>query len=155
MDLQLAVICLLTFSINLIGALAYAARIAALPAPKNAVVRPVFPRSAGWPRREPLNRSRNTLVRAVRNVNRPARISPCCRIAFCGKPVPTFPRDALVLLRHKLPLLRSCLLALAQHGHLGSVRAIATASLRWMVVIELGTWRCGRIGGAAGSVTFG
>ena len=43
----------------------------------------------------------------------------------------------------------------AQHGRLGSVRAIATASLRWMVVIELGTWRCGQIGGAARSVTFG
>jgi hypothetical protein len=28
--------------------------------------------------------------------------------------------------------------------------AIATANSRWIVAIELGTWRCGRIGGAAG-----
>src|SRR5215470_3260597 len=43
----------------------------------------------------------------------------------------------------------------AQHGHRGSLRAIATTIARWTVAIELGTWRCGRSGGAAGSVTSG
>ena len=42
-----------------------------------------------------------------------------------------------------------------QHWHRCRVIAIATANKRWMVAIELGTWRCGRIGGAAGSVTAG
>ena len=41
------------------------------------------------------------------------------------------------------------------HGHRGRVRAIATTNRRWSVAIELGTCRCGLIGGAAGSVTFG
>src|SRR6266436_5020777 len=43
----------------------------------------------------------------------------------------------------------------AQHWHLRRVVAIATANRRWIVAIELGTWRCGRIGGAAGSITTG
>jgi hypothetical protein len=43
----------------------------------------------------------------------------------------------------------------AQHGHRGSLRAIATTIARWTVAIELGSWRCGRSGGAAGSVTSG
>src|SRR5215813_3664714 len=42
-----------------------------------------------------------------------------------------------------------------QHWHRGRVGAIATANRRWIVAIEFGTWRCGRIGGAAGSVTAG
>src|SRR6516162_1731391 len=42
-----------------------------------------------------------------------------------------------------------------QHWHRCKVIAIATANKRWMVAIELGTCRCGRIGGAAGSVTAG
>src|ERR1700746_838432 len=42
-----------------------------------------------------------------------------------------------------------------QHWHRCRVIAIATANKRWMVAIELGTWRCGRIGGAAGSGTDG
>ena len=45
---------------------------------------------------------------------------------------------ALILLCHKACRIARVKLR-AQHGHLGSVRAIATASLRWMVAIELGT----------------
>jgi len=61
----------------------------------------------------------------------------------------------LVLLDHKFSRLLGGLGCLQQHWHRCRVAAIATASLRWMVAIELGTWRCGRIGGAAGSVTTG
>jgi len=43
----------------------------------------------------------------------------------------------------------------AQHGHRGRLRAIATTIAQWTVAIALGTWRCGRNGGAAGSVTGG
>jgi len=43
----------------------------------------------------------------------------------------------------------------AQQGHRGSILAIATTIAQWTVAIELGTWRCGRSGGAAGSVTGG
>ena len=42
-----------------------------------------------------------------------------------------------------------------QHWYRCKVIAIATANKQWMVAIELGTCRCGRIGGAAGSVTAG
>src|SRR5271165_1891655 len=42
-----------------------------------------------------------------------------------------------------------------QCGHRTSICAIATASKRRIVAIELGTWRWGLIGGAAGSVTTG
>src|SRR5260221_713339 len=42
-----------------------------------------------------------------------------------------------------------------QHGHRGRVFAIARASARRIVAIELGTCRCGRIGGASGSVITG
>src|ERR1700674_4030093 len=60
----------------------------------------------------------------------------------------------LILLSHKLR--RGFRVKLrAQHGHRGRVRAIATINIRWTVAIELGTWRWGRIGGAAGSVTGG
>jgi hypothetical protein len=60
----------------------------------------------------------------------------------------------LVLLCHKLRRI-FCGGLRAQHGHRGSLRAIATTIARWTVAIELGTWRCGRSGGAAGSVTSG
>src|ERR1700756_4762466 len=61
---------------------------------------------------------------------------------------------ALVLLCHKFC---RCLRddRRMQHWHRCRVIAIATANKRWMVAIELGTWRCGRIGCAAGSVTAG
>ena len=72
----------------------------------------------------------------------------------CGPAKSPFGIARLILLHHKAWRVARVKLR-AQHGHLGSVRAIATASLRWMVAIELGTWRCGRIGGAAGSVTVG
>ena len=42
-----------------------------------------------------------------------------------------------------------------QHWYRCKVIAIATANKQWMVAIELGTCRCGRIEGAAGSVTAG
>jgi hypothetical protein len=60
----------------------------------------------------------------------------------------------LVLLCHKLRRI-FCGGLRAQHGHRGSLRAIATTIAQWTVAIELGTWRCGRNGGAAGSVTSG
>src|SRR6266704_417194 len=60
----------------------------------------------------------------------------------------------LILLRHKFRrALRGRLCA--QCGHRSIVCAIATASRRRIVAIELGTWRSGLIGGAAGSVTTG
>src|SRR3954470_23000786 len=43
----------------------------------------------------------------------------------------------------------------AQHGHRSRLRARATVSLRRMVAIEFGTCRSGRIGGTAGSITWG
>jgi hypothetical protein len=43
----------------------------------------------------------------------------------------------------------------AQHWHRCRFVAIATINRRWIVAIELGTWRCGRIGGASGSITTG
>src|SRR5579864_4868156 len=61
----------------------------------------------------------------------------------------------LILLRHRARWPVRVNLR-AQQGHRGSrVRAIATANLRCSVAIESGTCRCGRIGGAAGSVTGG
>ena len=42
-----------------------------------------------------------------------------------------------------------------QHWHRGGVRAMARAITTRMEAIELGTWRSGRIGGAAGSITGG
>jgi hypothetical protein len=44
----------------------------------------------------------------------------------------------LILLRHKARRVFRVKLR-AQHGHLGSVRAMATTSLRCRVAIELGT----------------
>src|SRR5262249_23908746 len=60
----------------------------------------------------------------------------------------------LILLHHKFRRLFGGRRR-AQHWHLRRVVAIATANRRWIVAIELGTWRCGRIGGAAGSITTG
>ena len=60
----------------------------------------------------------------------------------------------LILLDHKFRRL-FCDRGRMQHWHRSSVVAIATARKRRIVAIELGTWRCGRIGGAAGSVTTG
>jgi hypothetical protein len=60
----------------------------------------------------------------------------------------------LVLLHHKFHLwLRGR--RRRQHGHRGRAFAIARASARRIVAIELGTCRCGRIGGASGSVIIG
>jgi len=64
------------------------------------------------------------------------------------------PHGQLVLLHHKFRR-RFCGKRRAQHWHLRRLVAIATAKRRWIVAIELGTWRCGRIGGAAGSITTG
>src|SRR5260221_1856088 len=62
--------------------------------------------------------------------------------------------DQLILLCHKFHLwLRGR--RRRQHGHRGRVFAIARASARRIVAIELGTCRCGRIGGASGSVITG
>jgi len=61
----------------------------------------------------------------------------------------------LVLLRHKF-LDRDCfLIGAAQHGQRGSVLTRAAMRRRRMVAIEFGTWRSGRSGGSAGSVTAG
>src|SRR3954452_492830 len=43
----------------------------------------------------------------------------------------------------------------AQHGHRSRLRARATVSLLRTVAIEFGTCRSGRIGGVAGSITWG
>lgn len=63
--------------------------------------------------------------------------------------------NALVLLRHELIGFTCRRIGMAQHGHLGRLRASATVSRLRTVVIELGMWRVGRIGGASGSVTLG
>src|ERR1700682_5733983 len=76
-------------------------------------------------------------------------------VAFpSGKPVSTFPGNALVLLRHKF--LRDCRgVEAPQHGHLGKRLTIAAMSLRRMVAIEFGMCRSGRNGGSPGSITVG
>src|SRR6266436_233218 len=61
----------------------------------------------------------------------------------------------LVLLCHKFRLWLRGKRRRRQHWHRCKVVAIATAMMRRIVAIELGTWRCGRIGGASGSVTTG
>ena len=68
-----------------------------------------------------------------------------------GEFTPTWP----VLLDHKFRRRLGCMRCMQQHWHRCRVAAIATLRKRRMVAIELGTWRCGRIGGAAGSVTTG
>ena len=56
----------------------------------------------------------------------------------------------LVLLRHKPSFL--CLL---QQGHRSRLDARWAMRRRLTVAMDVGTWRSGRSGGAAGSVTFG
>ena len=74
-------------------------------------------------------------------------------IADYGEAVKLSPKDAILLCHKFCRCLRDD--RRMQHWHRCRVIAIATANKRWMVAIELGTWRCGRIGGAAGSVTAG
>src|SRR5712671_2564590 len=71
-----------------------------------------------------------------------------------GRPYRWTGLEALVLLCHKFRLwLRGR--RRRQHWHRCKVVAIATTNMRRIVAIELGTWRCGRIGGASGSITTG
>src|ERR1700689_4379436 len=81
----------------------------------------------------------------------------CCRELFRScfdAPEVAGAWEDLVLLCHKLRrMFRGNLRA--QHGHRGSIRAIATTILQWTVAIELGMCRWGRSGGAAGAVTAG
>src|ERR1700733_11056944 len=90
----------------------------------------------------------------------PVAVSPdaCVRPAGVSVPytagMPPLVLKELVLLDHKLRRWFGGMLRM-QHWHRGRVGAMATANRRWMVAIEFGTWRCGRIGGAAGSVTAG
>jgi hypothetical protein len=72
-----------------------------------------------------------------------------------GKPVSTFPGNALVLLRHKFLRRVFRLNGAAQHGHRDKVLATATIRYRCIVAIEFGICRSGRKGGASGSVTVG
>jgi hypothetical protein len=58
---------------------------------------------------------------------------------------------ALILLCHKM---RRCVWCW-QHGQRRIVRAMAFAMVIRTEVIEVGTWRSGRIGGSAGSITVG
>src|SRR5271166_3032029 len=62
---------------------------------------------------------------------------------------------ALVLLHHKVFGRDRLTIGAAQHGHRGSVLMRAATRRRRMVAIEFGTWRSGRSGGAAGSITVG
>ena len=63
--------------------------------------------------------------------------------------------NALILLRHKFRRVERTVIAAWQQGHRDRRLARATARRRRMVAIEFGTWRSGRSGGAAGSVTVG
>src|ERR1700739_3608675 len=85
--------------------------------------------------------------RGTESLCRPCWITPTPRLR-------TARLIRLVLLCHKF---RRCLRDNRRMHNCDRRRviAIATANKRWMVAIELGTWRCGRIGGAAGSVTSG
>jgi len=60
----------------------------------------------------------------------------------------------LVLLRHKFKRTRRAVEA-RQHGHRGKRLTRASMMRRRTVAIEFGTWRSGRNGGSAGSVTVG
>src|SRR5258708_39397226 len=61
---------------------------------------------------------------------------------------------AQVLLRHKFKRTRRAVEA-RQHGHRGKRLTRASMMRRRTVAIEFGTWRSGRNGGSAGSVTVG
>ena len=63
--------------------------------------------------------------------------------------------DVLVLLCHKFLGRDRLAMGTAQHGHRGRVLTRAAMRRRRMVAIEFGTWRSGRSGGSAGSVTVG
>jgi hypothetical protein len=63
----------------------------------------------------------------------------------------TIDKLALLLLCHKM---RRCVWCW-QHGQRRIVRAMAFAMVIRTEVIEVGTWRSGRIGGSAGSITVG
>jgi len=60
----------------------------------------------------------------------------------------------LVLLDHKFRRWFSGIRRV-QHWHRCRSLQSATANRRWMVAIEFGTWRCGRIGGRRGVGTAG
>jgi hypothetical protein len=76
-------------------------------------------------------------------------------MTMCKLPaLATDAQQEIVLLDHKFRRWFSGIRRV-QHWHRCRVAAIATANRRWMVAIEFGTWRWGRIGGAAGSVTTG
>jgi ABC-type branched-subunit amino acid transport system ATPase component len=83
------------------------------------------------------------------HLSRPARADALAAAADIAREV------GLVLLCHKLRRAFRGRLRAQQCGHRSMVCAIATASQRRIVAIELGTWRSGLIGGAAGSVTTG
>src|SRR6185437_14381591 len=101
-------------------------------------------------------------ARGVREVRHARRDQPVPRLrasarnyqAEAGRPRSSCRAGALILLDHKF---RRWLgdIGRMQHWHRCRVGAIATANKRWMVAIEFGTWRWGRIGGAAGSITVG
>ena len=65
------------------------------------------------------------------------------------------PRTALILLCHKLRRCEGAQMDAWQHGHRDRRLTRALARRCRMVAIELGTWRSGRNGGAAGSITVG
>src|SRR4051794_23553116 len=68
----------------------------------------------------------------------------------------TFSSRFIILLRHKRRWKAGWFWLLrAQQGHRFRLRANTTVSRRRTVAIEFGTCRSGRIGSAAGSVTFG
>src|SRR5258708_39145351 len=70
------------------------------------------------------------------------------------KPCSTRSSARLTLLCHKFHLwLRG--MRRRQHGHRERAFAIAKASARRIVTIELGTCRCGRSGGTSGSAMTG
>ena len=73
---------------------------------------------------------------------------------FYGKPVATFPENALILLRHRF-LRGYCAAEAPQHGQRGKRVTIAAMSLRRIVAIEFGMCRSGRNGGSPRSVTLG
>jgi hypothetical protein len=64
-------------------------------------------------------------------------------------------RARLVLLCHKLRRCEGARMDAWQHGHRDRRWTRALARRHRMVAIELGTWRSGRNGGAAGSMTLG
>src|ERR1700732_169280 len=64
-----------------------------------------------------------------------------------GKPAPTFPDHALVLLHHKFCCDVFLPIEVAQHGHRDKDLTSATSNRRRVVATEFGMWRSGRNGG--------